>query len=83
VPTLLTVGIGQCRTPLWGDSTPMAEEAFVCGQPAVPGKSYCAGCRKLLIAGLSRPDGSAVWFRPVDEKRAGITLRRQLQRLPP
>jgi hypothetical protein len=81
--TLLTVGFGQCRTPLWGDETPNPDEAFVCGQPATSGKSYCAGCRELLIAGYARADGSAVWFRSVDEKKAGVTLRRELSQLTP
>jgi hypothetical protein len=75
--TLLTASFGQCRTPLWGDFTPPLEQAFVCGRPSLDGKSYCAGCRELLIAGHSRPDGSAAWFKLLDEKKAGVAIRKE------
>lgn len=40
---------GQCRWPLWGRSTPISEKQF-CGEPVIPGKSYCPSCRALSIA---------------------------------
>lgn len=75
--TLLDAAFGQCRTPLWGDDCPRPEAMLVCGRPALPGQSYCKDCRSKLIAGRSRPDGSAVWFRSVDEKKAGAALRKE------
>lgn len=49
--TLLDAGYGQCRTPLWGDSTPGTEAAFVCGRPSILGRSYCTECRFRLVSG--------------------------------
>lgn len=53
----------QCRTPLWSDKDrPTVETMFVCGAPSLPGKSYCAGCREVLVAGEMRPGGRIQWF---------------------
>lgn len=40
---------GQCRWPLWRDSTPF-EAKEICGEPAMPGKSYCPACSSVSIA---------------------------------
>lgn len=46
---LLDARFGQCRTPLWGDRTkPAVDEMLVCGEPTMPGRSYCAACRLVL-----------------------------------
>lgn len=60
--TLLSAGYGQCRTPLWGDSTPNSHAAFVCGRPSLPGKSYCTECRPRLISGYVGRGGKLVWL---------------------
>ena len=52
-PTLAEVTASQCRFPLWpNDARPRSDEALVCGQPVVPGHSWCASCcRRVYAAG--------------------------------
>lgn len=37
----------NCQMPLWDDATPI-EARLVCGEPVVPGKSWCAACYRLV-----------------------------------
>ncbi len=53
----------ECHTPRWTDATP-APERLVCGAPTISGRSYCAECRKTLIAGVIDKNGNARWFNP-------------------
>lgn len=68
--TLLSSSRGQCRTPLWGDTTPPAESAFVCGRPSLLGRSYCAECRPRLISGYVGRGGKVVWLKAALRKEA-------------
>lgn len=52
----------QCRTPLWGNNTPSVDRMFVCGEPTLIGKSYCAACRDVLIAGEFSRGGKVRMF---------------------
>jgi len=68
--TLLSANYGQCRTPLWGETTPTSDAAFVCGRPSLLGKSYCAECRPRLISGYVGRGGKLVWLKAAPGKRA-------------
>lgn len=39
----------HCRWPMWSFATASAEKRF-CGEPVIPGKSYCAHCHTLSMA---------------------------------
>ncbi|CAH1678123.1 MAG: hypothetical protein KF742_06515 [Cryobacterium sp.] len=42
---------GRCKFGLWGvKDYPLLESKLVCGQPAIPGKSWCLHCHKLVYA---------------------------------
>jgi hypothetical protein len=38
----------HCRTPLVMAHNPPGPDMLVCGQPTVPGKTYCTSCRAVL-----------------------------------
>ncbi len=40
---------GQCRWPLWDRFTSF-EAKEICGEPAMPGKSYCPACNAVSVA---------------------------------
>ncbi|MBX9874350.1 MAG: GcrA family cell cycle regulator, partial [Beijerinckiaceae bacterium] len=40
---------GQCRWPLWNRNTPF-EAKEICGEPVMPGRSYCRACNDVSVA---------------------------------
>lgn len=40
---------GQCRWPLWNRNTHF-DAKEICGEPAMPGRSYCPACNAISVA---------------------------------
>ena len=44
----------QCAFPLWGDAPISIDARRVCGEPAIPGGSYCPACHGVVYQPLPR-----------------------------
>jgi hypothetical protein len=48
----------DCRYALWGHSRPPLAEQFYCGQPALPGRSWCAAHVEIVFRPLIKAEPS-------------------------
>ena len=49
--TIADLRLTTCRFPTWAnDAEPRPDEAFYCGAPVEPGKTYCPECRAFVFA---------------------------------
>jgi len=49
--TIADLRLTTCRFPTWAnDAEPRPAEAFYCGAPVEPGKTYCPDCRAFVFA---------------------------------
>jgi GcrA cell cycle regulator len=63
-PTILTIGMHQCRFPLWGhDERPTINSPF-CGLPVKPGVSYCPAHAAKMFGKPEPHPGKPADYRP-------------------
>lgn len=50
----------RCKRPLWPDGpVPRMDAQLFCGEPSVPGSSWCRACTRRLLAGAPQPQRRA------------------------